>query len=85
MLTDLHRRQVSHAEIVCTVVGGANVMRQIERRWSVGERNVATATDLLAGEGIRVAHADTGGTRGRTVVHICDLNITNVQYHQDLG
>jgi len=83
MLGELRRRGVLKAEIVCTLVGGANVIRHIEARWSVAARNVTMAKRILKREGIRVSYSDTGGTRGRVIEHICDLNRTKVRYHDD--
>ena len=81
MLTDLRRRGVANLEIVCTLIGGANVIQDIDPRWSVGDLNVARAVDLLEGEGIKVACSDTGGTRARVVEHMNDRNRTKVRYH----
>jgi chemotaxis protein CheD len=81
MLNELRRRQVDKAEIICTLVGGANVIRNIDSRWSVADRNVKMAAKVLKREGIRVCYSDTGGTRGRVIEHICDLNRTKVRYH----
>jgi chemotaxis protein CheD len=81
MLNDLHRRHVIKAEIICTLVGGANVIKNIDPRWSVGERNVEMAASVLKNEGIRVSYSDTGGTLGRVIEHTSDLNRTKVRYH----
>jgi chemotaxis protein CheD len=81
MLGELRRRQARNSEIVCTLVGGANVLRNVDPRWSVANRNVDTARAILEKEGIRVAYSDTGGTRGRVIEHISDLNRTQVKYH----
>jgi chemotaxis protein CheD len=81
MLDELHRRHVGNSEIVCTLVGGANVLRNLDARWSVASRNVDMATDILERERIRIAYADTGGTQGRVIQHTCDLNRTEVRYH----
>lgn len=81
MLGELHRRGVNNTEMVCTLVGGANVVRNIDPRWSVASRNVDAATEILDREGIEVRYLDTGGTRGRVVEHICDLNRTKIKYH----
>jgi chemotaxis protein CheD len=80
MLRDLDRRSAKRWEIVCTLVGGANVIRNIDARFSVANRNVATAVALLAQEGISVRYSDTGGTRGRVIEHTSDLNSTEVRY-----
>jgi chemotaxis protein CheD len=81
MLAELQRRWVDKAEIVCTLVGGANVIRNIDPRWSVGERNVNTALQLLQCERIKIHYRDTGGTRGRVIEHLSDVNRTKVRYH----
>jgi chemotaxis receptor (MCP) glutamine deamidase CheD len=81
MLSELRRRGVIKTEIVCTLVGGANVIRSIDRRWSVADRNVKMAVKVLKREGIRVCYCDTGGIRGRVIEHICDLNRTKIRYH----
>ena len=81
MLGELHRRGATNEEMVCTLVGGANVLRSIDPRWSVAERNVAMADDILQREGIGVPYRDTGGKRGRVIEHISELNLTKVRYH----
>ena len=81
MLNDLHRRHVIKAEIICTLVGGANVIKNIDPRWSVGDRNVEMAVSVLKSEGIRVAYSDTGGVKGRVIEHTSDMNRTKVRYH----
>jgi chemotaxis protein CheD len=81
MLGELSRRSVNKKEIICTLVGGANVVRNIDRRWSVADRNVKVATKLLKREGIPIRYSDVGGTKGRVIEHICDLNQTGVRYH----
>jgi chemotaxis protein CheD len=81
MLEELRRRWVDKSEIVCTLVGGANVLRNLDVRWSVADRNVKTALKMLRREGIKVRYRDTGGTRGRVIEHTCDLNRTKIRYH----
>jgi chemotaxis receptor (MCP) glutamine deamidase CheD len=85
MLGELRQRRVAKAEIVCTLVGGANVLRNIDPRFSVADRNVEMAARLLKSAGIRASYRDTGGTRGRVIEHICDLNRTKVRYHDGSG
>ncbi len=81
MLHELRRRRVRNDEIVVTLVGGANVLANIDPRWSVASRNVEVAEAMLAQTGIVIAYADTGGTRGRVIEHVSDLNHTKVRYH----
>lgn len=81
MLKELQKRWVDRREIVCTLVGGANVIRNIDARWSVADRNVRSALRMLRREGIKVSYRDTGGTRGRVIEHTCDLNRTQIRYH----
>jgi chemotaxis protein CheD len=81
MLDELHRRGVCRGEIVTTLVGGANVVRSIDRSWSVADRNVAVARTMLENEGMVVAYADVGGIRGRVIEHLSDVNGTEVKYH----
>jgi len=81
MLRELDQRGVYRSEIVCTLVGGANVVRAIGLQWSVAERNVTAAKEMLKREGIRIGHADTGGNLGRVIEHTSDLNRTRVRYH----
>lgn len=81
MLEELQRRWVDKSELVCTVVGGANVIRNLDARWSVADRNVAMAINILRREGIKIHYRDTGGARGRVIEHIGDLNRTRVRYH----
>jgi len=85
MLSDLQRRWVDRAEIICTMIGGANVIRNIDPRWSVGERNISTALQCLRREAISVHYRDTGGTRGRVIEHFSDVNRTKVRYHDSAG
>lgn len=51
------------------VFGGANVIGAGSGAFSVGERNIAIAHDLLAREGIAVAAEDTGGSYGRKLIY----------------
>jgi chemotaxis protein CheD len=81
MLTELHCRRVSNQELVATVVGGANVLESLSPRWSMASRNVETALATLERLRIPVAFSDTGGTRGRVIQHLSDLNRTHVKYH----
>ena len=82
MLDELGRRGVTRQEIVATLVDGGNVVRNIDRRWSVGSRNVQIARLALAKEGIPISYMDIGGTRGRVVEHVSDRNHTRVRYHE---
>jgi chemotaxis protein CheD len=81
MLRELGRLHVAKKEIVSTVVGGANVLRNIDPQWSVAGRNVTAAMAMLEKEKIRVAYSDVGGTKGRVIEHFSDLNRTKVRYH----
>lgn len=81
MVAELQRRWVDKSEIVCTLIGGGNVIRNIDPRWSVGERNVETAIQCLEREGIEIHYRDTGGVRGRVIEHMSDTNRTKVRYH----
>lgn len=85
MLEELARRWVRREEIICTLVGGANVVRNIDVRWSVGDRNVEAALCMLQREGIKVRHRDTGGNKGRVIEHVSDLNRTQIRYHEGPG
>lgn len=85
MLDELQRRWVNRSEIICTLVGGANVIRNLDARWSVADRNVKMALRTLRCEGIKVSYRDTGGTSGRVIEHTCDLNRTQVRYHDGTG
>ena len=82
MLDELEKRGVGKSEIVCTLVGGANVVRNIDLRWSVAGRNVTMAKRVLAREGINIRYEDTGGSQGRVIEHTNDLNQTKVRYHE---
>ena len=81
MLDNFLRRGVRKREIITTLVGGANVLRNIDPKWSVAARNVAIAQSMLDHEGLAVAYADTGGIEGRVIEHLSDLNRTKVRYH----
>jgi chemotaxis receptor (MCP) glutamine deamidase CheD len=72
---------VAKKDIVSTVVGGANVLRNIDPQWSVASRNVTAAMAMLEKDKIGVAYADVGGTKGRVIEHFSDLNRTKVRYH----
>jgi len=81
MLLALRRLHVAKQELVSTVVGGANVLKNIDPQWSVASRNVSTAMAILEQERIPVAYADTGGIKGRVIEHVSDVNRTKVRYH----
>ena len=81
MLHELDKLRVVKHEIVSTVIGGANVLRNIDPRWSVASRNVTTALAMLEKERIRISFSDVGGTKGRVIEHYSDLNRTKVRYH----
>ena len=81
MLRELVRLHVAKKEIVSTVIGGANVLRNIDPQWSVAGRNVTMAIAILEKEKIRVAYSDIGGTKGRVIEHYSDLNRTKIRYH----
>ena len=76
------RLQVSRREIVTTLVGGANVLEALDHRWSVADRNVAVAITTLEKHGIPIQYMDVGGTEGRTIEHLSDVNRTTVRYHR---
>jgi chemotaxis protein CheD len=82
MLNDLDRLHVDKAEIVTTLVGGANVLEALDRRWSVADRNVEVAVATLEKQGIRIQYRDSGGNLGRSIEHLSDLNRTTVRYHR---
>lgn len=82
MLNDLARLHVDNAEIVTTLVGGANVLAVLDPRWSVADRNVAVAKATLAKLGITIRYKDVGGNLGRSIEHLSDLNRTTVRYHR---
>lgn len=81
MVRELHRLRVTNKEMVATLVGGANVLENLEPRWSVASRNVEIAKSMLERYRISLAYADTGGTRGRVIEHYSDVNLTRVRYH----
>ena len=81
MLTDLSRLGCRKDELVATVVGGANVVKEIQPDRSVSGENVRIALEILGRERIRVARTDVGGNRGRTIVHLTDSNELDIQLH----
>jgi len=54
--------------LVAKVFGGANVMENMQGMYSIGDRNVQLARELLAEKGIPIAGADTGGRLGRKLI-----------------
>jgi chemotaxis protein CheD len=85
MLSELRRLHVDEGEIVATLVGGANVLQGMDRRWSVADRNVAVAIATLEKQRIPIRYTDVGGTEGRTIEHLSDSNRTTVRYHRTAG
>jgi len=58
----------SKERLLAKVFGGGNVLNAGNGLFPIGDRNVAIAQDLLLQHGIRIAAADTGGTRGRKIL-----------------
>jgi chemotaxis protein CheD len=54
--------------LVAKVFGGGNVIGKGPGLFSVGDRNIQVAMDMLAQERIRVAASDVGGDCGRKVI-----------------
>lgn len=54
--------------LVAKVFGGANVMENMQGMYSIGDRNVQLARELLAEKGIPITGADTGGKLGRKLI-----------------
>lgn len=50
-----------------SIFGGAAVIRGGHSQGDIGQANVAAALEVLRSAGIRVAHQEVGGTRGRRV------------------
>ena len=61
-------RGCAQARLVAKIFGGANVIGHGPGAFSVGERNIALAEDLLAQEGIPILAADVGGNLGRKIL-----------------
>ena len=55
--------------LVAKAFGGANVIGQGQGVFSVGERNIQVARDLLAQEQIPIIASDLGGELGRKVIY----------------
>lgn len=54
--------------LVAKLFGGANVIGTGPGTFSVGDRNIAIARDLLGKAGIPIAAEDVGGTYGRKLI-----------------
>ena len=54
--------------MVAKVFGGANVIGDPGGHFSVGERNIAVAKELLQKAGIPIVAADLGGDTGRKII-----------------
>ena len=81
MLADVTRLGARLDEMVATVVGGANVVKEIQATHSVANDNVRLALDMLGRKGIRIARTDVGGTRGRTILYHTDTNQLDIRLH----
>jgi chemotaxis protein CheD len=68
LLNELMKRGAARARLEAKVVGGANVMRDIETNL-VGTRNAEFVGGYLATEGIQVVGRDLLGTHGRKVYY----------------
>jgi chemotaxis protein CheD len=63
--------------LVAVLAGGAQMLGAAGVRLDVGARNDAAVRTALAGAGLRVGAAETGGTRGRTLrVHVGECWVT---------
>jgi len=54
--------------LVAKVFGGANVIGDPGALYTVGDRNIQVAMDLLAQEGIPIVARDVGGDAGRKLI-----------------
>lgn len=65
-MLDLFSAQgMHHKWLEVKLFGGADMMTATGSRIGVGRRNIEIARQVLAAEGLNVASADVGGTRGR--------------------
>jgi chemotaxis protein CheD len=61
-------RGADRGRMVAKVFGGARVISSDPEIWSVGERNIALAREVLGREAIPIQAMDVGGTNGRKIV-----------------
>jgi chemotaxis protein CheD len=62
-------RGCTRERLVAKLFGGANVIGQGPGQFSVGERNILLARELLEREGIPITASDVGGDCGRKVIY----------------
>ncbi|MBF8267300.1 MAG: chemotaxis protein CheD [Dehalococcoidia bacterium] len=76
LLREMHRSGTPLSRLVVKIAGGSKMSSAagLNGIFQIGERNVAAVREAIAGAGIALAAADTGGHRGRTV-----------RMHPDLG
>jgi len=55
--------------LTAKIFGGANVIGSGQGAFSVGERNIALARDVLAREGLPIVAEDVGGDAGRKIIY----------------
>ncbi len=69
MLNDMSRAGAHKERLIVQMAGGGNLLPSpgFANTFDMGRRNIAAAELVIAREGLRLAAADVGGSRGRTV------------------
>jgi chemotaxis protein CheD len=68
LLRGMYDRGCARERLTAKVFGGANVIGKGPGLFTVGDRNIQVAMDVLAQERIRVVASDVGGECGRKVI-----------------
>jgi chemotaxis protein CheD len=81
MVAELLARGAGRARLTAKLFGGANMFEPLvgSAENSVGSRNIRSAREVLAAQGVPLAAADVGGNFGRTVEF--DLATGQVRVH----
>ncbi len=82
MFKALAHMRVRKGDIAASIIGGANVLRGVDVKRSVGYQNVDMARQILDHHGISVTHMDTGGSQGRTLTYATETGKIKVRLHQ---
>jgi len=68
LIRGMFDRGCTRERLVAKVFGGGNVIGPGQGAFTVGERNIAIARELLAEAGIPIVASDVGGDSGRKVI-----------------
>ena len=69
LIAEMAKQGVRRSSLIVKIAGGAQMSMAggLNNTFKTGDRNVAEIETALKKEGLRVASADVGGSRGRTV------------------